>query len=445
MNIVDLHPEHLVDRERAGTLSAADASRLDAHRARCAVCAVERALADDFALEPDEDERARAAALVTAMFERGAPLEEQAPAPPRAPARAWHWVVASSALHAALLLLAILVVDPPAPAALDGGIPIELAILAPAPSVSSDTGMPAELAADAVAPSVAPTRAEWARQPAVAARSSIVAIEPAVTPGAAIAPEPTSVPEPTASSAAERARIAAMLDPARVARGSFVFDGAPSTRGAPAPRALVDRGPDAREIERRLGEGLRIEAMTKRHTTREHPQLRRRSDGSHVYAGSRFTAVIEPDGSVVFQDRPAVATNGFSASGTFDLTEAMMGAAGQDPLRAERDWFMRETEELRYRLELEHRRAESAAGLRRLRGRLSRVWSTTSRSAASRRRRIFALWDEAAEDDLGREARRIIVEFVREVLPAGSEDAYTEDELARLNASRESEQPFAPY
>ncbi len=424
MNIVDLHPEHLVDRERAGTLSAADASRLDAHRARCAVCAVERALADDFALEPDEDERARAAALVTAMFERGAPLEEQAPAPPRARARAWHWVVASSALHAALLLLAI---------------------LAPAPSVSTDTGMPAELAADAVAPSVAPTRAERARQPAVAARSSIVAIEPAVTPGAAIAPEPTSVPEPTASSAAERARIAAMLDPARVARGSFVFDGAPSTRGAPAPRALVDRGPDAREIERRLGEGLRIEAMTKRHTTREHPQLRRRSDGSHVYAGSRFTAVIEPDGSVVFQDRPAVATNGFSASGTFDLTEAIMGAAGQDPLRAERDWFMRETEELRYRLELEHRRAESAAGLRRLRGRLSRVWSTTSRSAASRRRRLFALWDEAAEDDLGREARRIIVEFVREVLPAGSEDAYTEDELARLNASRESEQPFAPY
>jgi hypothetical protein len=246
----------------------------------------------------------------------------------------------------------------------------------------------------------------------------------------------------------ERRRMAALIDPTRVARSGFDFSGgaAPSQRGGPAGLGPPDRGPSEREIEQRLGTGLREHAMTKTHTARAPFVLRRRADGSQVWEGPRLTGIILPDGRVEFNDRPNVQTNGFSASGTFDATEAIMGASGQDPLRAEREYFMRQTEELRDRLEAEHRRREMERGLGTLRGSLARVWATTERTTSARRLRIFRMWDEADEDDGGgRRAREIILAFIRENLPAGSEDAYTEDEIRRFNARRESREEFRPY
>lgn len=246
----------------------------------------------------------------------------------------------------------------------------------------------------------------------------------------------------------ERRRMAALIDPTRVARGGFDFSGgaAPSQRGGPAGLGPPDRRPSEREIEQRLSAGLREQALTKTHTVREPFQLRRRPDGTQVWEGPRLTGIIRPDGSVDFNDRPNVQTNGFSGSGTFDATEAIMGASGQDPLRAEREYFMRQTEDLRARLEAEHRRRQMDSGLQSLRGRLARVWATTTRTPAQRRLRIFGIWDETDEDDGGgRRAREIILAFIRENLPPGSEDAYTEEEVRRLNGRRESREEFAPY
>lgn len=245
----------------------------------------------------------------------------------------------------------------------------------------------------------------------------------------------------------ERRRMAALLDPTAVARSGFDFGPGPTQRGAPAGLGSVRDGrrPTEREIEQGLGSSLRAEAMTKNHLTREPFRLTRRPDGTQAWTGPRLTGVIHPDGTVSFEDRPNVQTNGFSASGTFDLTEAVMGASGQDPLRAERDYFMRHTEELRHRLEDEHARQEMAAGLRRLPVRLDRIWGTESRTPEARRRRIFDTWDEIATDADGQRARSIVIDWIRRVLPEGSPDAFTAEEIRRFNATRESEEPFAPY
>jgi hypothetical protein len=41
--------------------------------------------------------------------------------------------------------------------------------------------------------------------------------------------------------------------------------------------------------------------------------------------------------------------------------------------------------------------------------------------------------------------RAIIVKFVRERLPAGSADAFTDEELEKLNRGRQSKERFDPY
>ncbi len=308
---------------------------------------------------------------------------------------------------------------------------------------------PPQVAASRIPDPRPPTQNEPTRDPGSTSPGG--ASEPSMgAPGVSTATlEPsTGGPDRPVDPEEERRRMAALLDPTRVARGGFDFSAGagPSQRGGPAGLGPPDRGPSEREIEQRLGADLRAHAMTKTHTAREPFRLRRRPDGSQVWEGPRLTGVIRTDGSVEFNDRPNVQTNGISTSGTFDATEAIMGAAGQDPLRAEREYFMRQTEDVRARLEAEHRRRQMDAGLQSLRGRLARVWATTERSTAARRRRIFGIWDETDEDDGGgRRARQIIIAFIRENLPAGSEDAYTDEEIRRLNAARESREEFRPY
>ena len=443
---IDVHPEHLIDAERGATLDPTGRARLREHRASCEACAVEATVASDYTLEPDAADRARAARIVAAMFEGDAAL-----APRPIPARdvvargeardraVWPWLIASVAAHAALLALVIVAVDPAADGPEQPLDPIELALALP---VSPGAASAATATPTPLLPSSAERAVTSARPPSRSAhaRPERASIERSTAPP----PWIETAPARAAPAPIDRARLAALLDPGRVARRSEWIVGAPSERGAPAGLER-DEGPNELDLERTLSGGLRAEAATKAHITRERPELRRRTDGSHVYSGPRFAAVVRPDGSVEFQDRAPVETNGFSASGTFDATDAIMGAAGQDPLRAEREWFLRHTEELRHRLEAEHRRNELAAALPRLRGRVVRVWATTRRSPAARRARIFAIWDDIAEDEAGRDARRVVIEAVRELLPAGSEDAFSEEELRRLNESRQSRERFSPY
>lgn len=181
------------------------------------------------------------------------------------------------------------------------------------------------------------------------------------------------------------------------------------------------------------------------------PELRRRSDGSYAYAGTGFSARIAADGSISFSDRSTAGFDGFGNSerqgltAHFDLNDVMFRRRGNDPYQAERSWFMRETEELRNRLADASRGEQAATATRTVRGRLLRIWQDESRTPEQRRQAIFRIWDDCAEDETGEAIRHAVVGWIREQLPRGTDGAYTEVELARLNAGRDSASPFRPY
>jgi hypothetical protein len=101
-----LHPDHLLDRARRGSLSPEERRRLAAHQAICAACAWEQAALDDFAREADAF--ALDASHLATLAERtlvasglvaGSPLGRSRPRPPR------FWLAATAVAAAAVLAL----------------------------------------------------------------------------------------------------------------------------------------------------------------------------------------------------------------------------------------------------------------------------------------------------------------------------------------------------
>jgi hypothetical protein len=243
------------------------------------------------------------------------------------------------------------------------------------------------------------------------------------------------------------------LDPRAVAMAAIASEG-PS-----APHVSADDAPQVSDDQRRaelnqrhsrfLNETANSQAWI---TRKEPPKFVPRKDGSFVYRGHAFSAKINPDGSIAFSDREGI---NFDQLGTkdgqslgarfsFDLTDGAYRRRGADPYQAERDYVLRGSEDLRDRLAAEHRGKEGDRALLRLAGRLERTW-TSDRDAATRRRALFKLWDDCSDDDVGARARAAIVSFVLERLPAGSAEAFSDEELARLNEKRHSREPFRPY
>jgi hypothetical protein len=77
------------------------------------------------------------------------------------------------------------------------------------------------------------------------------------------------------------------------------------------------------------------------------------------------------------------------------------------------------------------------------------LWQATA-DPVQRRAALFTLWDECSEGEgpaaqAGERARAIVIGWIRARLPAGSPDAFTVDEIARLDAGRTSRHHFAPY
>ncbi len=247
-----------------------------------------------------------------------------------------------------------------------------------------------------------------------------------------------------------RERLRTLLDPAAVAGRSWTIEGpGPSTRRGPqtAEESAGSLRPRTEaEVERELSAGLREHAMAKAHISRERFRVRRRPDGTHVYEGHVFTAVIARDGSVTFSHRPGLQTNGISTQDMrFDMNDLFQQAQGANPYAHEEERFMEETAELRAGLETAAQRERMAVTLRRLPGRLTRIWQNESRSAEQRRRLIFEQWAEVDDSGGGGGAREIIENFVRENLPVGTGDEYSADELRRLNAGRDAADRFEPY
>lgn len=174
--------------------------------------------------------------------------------------------------------------------------------------------------------------------------------------------------------------------------------------------------------------------------------LKLENDGYH-YDGPSFSAKIAMDGQVSFDDHSIRDFKGLS--GGFDITDLAMKSRKQDPYRYEKEKFMENTAKLRAELTTKARKAQLEDSLAALPGHLEAVWSDLSMSPGRRRSTLYAMWREAAGSDdevgaAGRKARATIEAFIRERLPQGSPDAYTDDELRRFNA-RAGVMKFDPY
>ena len=137
-------------------------------------------------------------------------------------------------------------------------------------------------------------------------------------------------------------------------------------------------------------------------------------------------------------------------SGTFDITDWVMRMAGRDPYLAAKLRFLDRTRAERVELAAEYRKELLRNVTVIVREHLARLWSQPG-DPADKRRLLFELWDECLETgspdeiEAAGQARKAILGFIRDRLPAGSAHAFAAAELTALNRERTSREPFAPY
>jgi hypothetical protein len=187
--------------------------------------------------------------------------------------------------------------------------------------------------------------------------------------------------------------------------------------------------------------------------------LRPDGDGGYRMDRETFAARVDRDGRVTFSDKANIQSDGPTAggfgavgwAGRFDITDALMRARGEDPYRYEKAKFLDETREMRYAMAAVERSENLREAVHALSTFLEKVWAHDSWSPEERRRIIFELWDDCAEQgdrevlEAASQVRASIIGFIRRRLPEGSVAGYGADELARLNRGRLSRQTFDPY
>ena len=170
------------------------------------------------------------------------------------------------------------------------------------------------------------------------------------------------------------------------------------------------------------------------------PGLAPVGDGSYVWRGIGFVAEVDPDGRVHFVGGDDVEV------GPWSLSWGGYGSQVHD-----KNEMLKVTFDDRVRLRAHAESVRMRAALESLPDYLFAIWRWRGWSYALRRQILFQLWDECAEEGEGfrvaggRSARHTIEEFVRTFLPENSPYGYRRDELARLNARRESRDAFTPY
>lgn len=196
----------------------------------------------------------------------------------------------------------------------------------------------------------------------------------------------------------------------------------------------------------------------------ELPGLVRKADGSYRFQGTNFSAVIAKDGQVAFRDSyfgfarkmtplaPPPADREATPSGAnyqrstpwlalqlrIDLYGYIQSRLGNDPYLSERRWFMERTRDLRESLS-ERSLTQS------LRAVLLKLWSDAGLSLAARKRETFELWNHTNDDEGGRAARELVLEFIRERCPAQSSCEFRAPDLKRFNDARLPKEAFSPY
>jgi hypothetical protein len=136
-------------------------------------------------------------------------------------------------------------------------------------------------------------------------------------------------------------------------------------------------------------------------------------------------------------------TNPVSVTGSFDLTDEIMRALGQDPYALDKAHFLSATFEFRIKLAIEARKEYMRKALDKLPERLEELWGDHRYTARERRRILYELWFET---DITPEAGRVvrmIENFIRRRLPCEGADAYTPGEIEAFGKSH-PERRFVP-
>jgi hypothetical protein len=161
----------------------------------------------------------------------------------------------------------------------------------------------------------------------------------------------------------------------------------------------------------------------------------------YLYKGPQFSAHISMDGSVSFDDKLIRDFKGLS--GGFDVTDWIMKGKKQDPYRYEKEKFLKYTQKKRDELSRKAHEADMENSLAQLPFTCDDIWRQRGRAASQRRKALYELWRDVEDNDAGGRAREMIVEYVRQHLPAGSPDAFTDEELALYNTG--TKRKFEPY
>jgi hypothetical protein len=173
-----------------------------------------------------------------------------------------------------------------------------------------------------------------------------------------------------------------------------------------------------------------------------------------------YDAHILEDGRLAIDDRflrtglSNDPITGPRAGASFDVGDTLMrlftDKPGLDPYLSDKLDLLHETFAQRVELRREYNKQTMGRALDALPQYLSAVWDAPGWDLPTKRRILFALWDECAEDgdaqivDGGHAARNTITTFIGQWLPEGSEHGYTNDELSGFNQMRTSRLAFAP-
>jgi len=379
------------------------------------------------------------------------------------PGFALRWLVPSLLLHGALFSWLAALPMPPAEPAL---VTMEIEMSTPpedAPRTPAETPEPAAMA-------VSRERDERTELPRETHRSE----EPRPTPEDATSRKPTDtrqtapsehgqpstleeVPQPEAPEPStetegpapitDPVKLAAVLRPDAVARAVFDPGPIPGKPEGPDPRhaGRVIRGESKEEIEERINALIREGARNKAVSTAPDPELEAHADGSYSFRGPSFSAVIDPEGRVRFDDRHGGWSPWVPFGGTFDLNTMAERAAGNDPHASERRWFMERTADLRERLEKQRHARLAALTPEQIQRHLARLFANSRVPVIQRKQEVLRLWDALGEAADPAGARREVLTFVNERCPLGSACAFQSTELADFNEGRTPRDRFTPY
>ncbi len=165
-----------------------------------------------------------------------------------------------------------------------------------------------------------------------------------------------------------------------------------------------------------------------------------------------YEAFIRSDGSLIFDSKfletslTSDPTVGPRFGGSFDLTDLF---GYEDPYLQDKLALLDETFAHRAVLRERHTKRALNRAIGDLPAYLAAVWRQEDWDLATRRRLLFALWDECAEsgknEKAGRKARKRIENFIVQALPKYSSQGFSEQEIHTLNAARSSHNAFDPY